>query len=157
MDFEWDTESLSLRSAAIEFGKSLNGGTTDDDRAGRFREDKWARLAEWGYLGLCVPKEFGGAGSDPMTGLLVTEGLGQSCQDGGLLFSAAVQAWVVIPALLRHGSDEQKRRYLPALADGSLIGAIAITEPEAGSDAFAMRTRATAVQGGWSLAGRKTS
>jgi alkylation response protein AidB-like acyl-CoA dehydrogenase len=156
MDFEWDTESLSLRSAAVEFGSSLNAGTADDDRASRFREDKWSRLAEWGYLGLCVPKELGGAGADPMTGLLVTEALGQSCHDGGLLFSAAVQAWVVLPALLRYGSDEQKRRYVPRLADGSTIGAIAITEPDAGSDAFAMRTRATAVEGGWSLSGRKT-
>jgi alkylation response protein AidB-like acyl-CoA dehydrogenase len=156
MDFEWDPESRSLRAAAFEFGQSLNAGALEDDRAGRFREDKWERLAEWGYLGLCAPKQFGGAGADPLTGLLVTEALAESCQDGGLLFSAAVQAWVVMPALLRHGSEEHKRRYLPALVDGSSIGAIAITEPEAGSDAFAMRTRATSAEGGFSLHGRKT-
>ncbi len=156
MDFEWDNESLSLRSAALEFGKSLNVGTIDDDRAGRFPAEKWSRLAEWGYFGLCVPKEFGGAGADPMTGLLVTEALGQSCDDGGLLFSAGVQAWAVIPTVVKYGTDEQKRRYLPALMDGHVIGALAISEPEAGSDAFAMRTRGTAVDGGWSVAGRKT-
>jgi alkylation response protein AidB-like acyl-CoA dehydrogenase len=156
MDFDWEPESLSLHTAAVEFGASLNRGVLDDDRAGRFPADKWARLAEWGYFGLCVPEEFGGADANSMTGLLVTEGLGEGCHDGGLLFSAAVQAWVVIPALLRFGSDEQKRRYLPELARGSCIGALAITEPDTGSDAFAMRTRATAVDGGWSLAGRKT-
>jgi L-prolyl-PCP dehydrogenase len=156
MDFGWEAESLSLHAAAVEFGASLNLGVVDDDRASRFRADKWARLAEWGYFGLCVPEPLGGTDADFMTGLLVTEGLGQGCQDGGLLFSAAVQAWVVIPALLRYGSEEQKRRYLPALAKGSSIGAFAITEPDSGSDAFAMQTRATAVDGGWSLAGRKT-
>jgi alkylation response protein AidB-like acyl-CoA dehydrogenase len=155
MDFEWEAESLSLHSAAVELGASLNRGVLDDDRAGRFPAEKWARLAEWGYFGLCVPEEFGGADANLMTGLLVTEGLGEGCHDGGLLFSAAVQAWVVIPALLRHGSEEQKRRYLPELVRGSSIGALAITEPDTGSDAFAMRTRATAVDGGWSLAGRK--
>jgi alkylation response protein AidB-like acyl-CoA dehydrogenase len=156
MEFDWDQESLSLRSAALEFGKSLNDQVVDDDRAGRFRAEKWARLAEWGYFGLCVPERFGGAGVDVMTGLLVTEGLGEGCADSGLLFSAAAQAWVVIPALLKYGSDEQKQRYIPSLVSGSSIGAFAVTEPDAGSDAFAMRTRATAVDGGWSLAGRKT-
>ena len=156
MDFQWGTESLSLYAAALEFGASLNGGVIDDDRASRFRSDKWQRLAEWGYFGLCVPDYLGGADADVMTGLLVTEGLATACHDGGLLFSAAVQAWVVIPAVLRYGSDEQKRRYLPALASGSLVGAVAITEPDTGSDAFAMQTRATAVDGGWSVNGRKT-
>src|SRR3954454_14015011 len=156
MDFGWDSDSLTLRSAAVEFGRSLNDDVLDDDRAGRFRADKWARLAEWGYFGLCVPQEFGGAGVDVLTGLLVTEGLGEGCRDGGLLFSAAVQSWVVIPALLRYGSEDQKGRYLPGLIDGSRIGAFAITEPDSGSDAFAMRTKATRVDGGWSLAGRKT-
>jgi alkylation response protein AidB-like acyl-CoA dehydrogenase len=156
MDFTWETDSLSLRAAAVEFGRSLNGTIVDDDRASRFRADKWARLAEWGYFGLCVPEEFGGANVDLMTGLLVTEGLGEGCEDGGLVFSAAVQAWVVIRALLKYGSDAQKRRHLPALVAGSRVAALAITEPDTGSDAFAMRTRATAVDGGWSLAGRKT-
>jgi alkylation response protein AidB-like acyl-CoA dehydrogenase len=156
MDFKWEADSLSLRSAALEFGRSLKGGIVDDDRASLFRADKWARLAEWGYFGLCVPEEFGGADVDVMTGLLVNEGLGEGCDDGGLLFSAAVQAWVVIPTLLKYGNVEQRRRHLPALASGDKIAAVAITEPDTGSDAFAMRTRATAVDGGWLLAGRKT-
>lgn len=156
MDFNWDADSLSLRSAAVEFGRSLNDGIIDDDRAGRFRADKWARLAEWGYFSLCVPQAYGGTGVLPMTGLLVTEGLGQGCEDGGLLFSASVQAWVLIPALLKYGTDAQKARHLPGLVSGERIAALAITEPDTGSDALAMRTRAMRVDGGWSLAGRKT-
>jgi alkylation response protein AidB-like acyl-CoA dehydrogenase len=156
MNFNWDADSLALRSAAVEFGRSLNDEIISDDRAGRFRADKWARLAEWGYFSLCVPEEFGGTGVAPMTGLLVTEGLGQGCEDGGLVFSAAVQAWVLITALLKYGNEAQKARHLPGLVSGNRIAALAITEPDTGSDAFAMRTRATAVDGGWSLAGRKT-
>ena len=156
MDFEWDDEALSLRAAAVEFGSSLNEGILDDDRAGRFRSDKWARLAEWGYFSLCLPEEYGGAGLPKLTGLLVTEGLAEGCRDGGLVFSAAVQAWVVTPAMLRHGSEEQKRHYLPALGNGTMIGSFGLTEPDTGSDAFAMRTHAVPADGGWSVSGRKT-
>jgi alkylation response protein AidB-like acyl-CoA dehydrogenase len=128
----------------------------DDDSEGRFPAEKWQRLAEWGYFGNRVPPEFGGAGLDLLTGALVAEGLGEGCRDGGLVFSAGVQAWVLTSGLLTYGTEEQKRRYLPGLAAGSTIGALAITEPETGSDAFAMRTRATRRDAGWSLAGRKT-
>ena len=155
MDFDWPEESLSLRREAVDFGKSLNAGILEDDRTGRFPVEKWQRLADWGYLGLRVPEEFGGGDVDPLTGLLVTEGLGEGCEDGGLVFSGAVQAWVLVPGLLSYGTEEQKQRHLPGLAAGSTIGALAITEPDSGSDAFAMRTRASRVDGGWSLAGRK--
>jgi alkylation response protein AidB-like acyl-CoA dehydrogenase len=156
MDFEWSEESLGLRAEAVAFGKSLNDGILEDDRLGRFPHEKWQRLADWGYFGLRVPAEYGGAEVDPLSGLLVTEGLGEGCRDGGLVFSAAVQAWVLTSALLTYGTEEQNRRYLPGLADGTTMGALAITEPEAGSDAFAMRMRAAPVDGGWSLTGRKT-
>src|SRR2546421_3418973 len=156
MDFEWPEESLNLRSEAVAFGESLNAGVLDDDREGRFPIEKWRQLAEWGYFGLRVPTEFGGTALDPLTGVLVAEGLGEGCRDGGLVFSAGVQAWVLTSGLLKYGSEEQKQRYLPGLVAGSVIGALAITEPDSGSDAFAMRTRATKVDGGWSLAGRKT-
>jgi len=155
MDFDWPEESLTLRREAVEFGRSLNAGILEDDRAGRFPVEKWKRLAEWGYLGLRAPAEFGGGDVDPLTGLLVTEGLGEGCEDGGLVFSATVQAWVLVPGLMTYGTEEQKQRHLPGLAAGTTIGALAITEPDTGSDAFAMRTRARQVDGGWSLAGRK--
>ena len=156
MDFEWSEESLNLRAEAVAFGKSLNDGVLEDDRTGRFPAEKWQRLADWGYFGLRVPAEHGGAEMDLLSGLLVTEGLGEGCEDGGLVFSAAVQAWVLTSGLLTYGTEDQNRRYLPGLAAGTTMGALAITEPESGSDAFAMRTRAVKVDGGWSLTGRKT-
>ncbi len=156
MDLEWDEERLQLRSDAVSFASTALGGDIyRDDQEGRWPQEKWLRLADWGYFGLCVPAEYGGAGADPLTGLLITEGLAEGCPDYGLLFSAVVQAWVVIPAVMRFGSAEQRSDYLPGLAAGSLTAAFAATEVEAGSDVFAMGTRAAAVDGGWRLTGRK--
>ncbi len=158
MDLEWSAEQLELRAEAVTFARAkLNHDVTGDDRAGRFPTEKWNDLAGWGFFGLAAPEDLGGAGLDRMTALLVTEGLGEGCIDGGLVFSAVVQAWVIVPVLLRFGSEQQKRRYLPGLMSGSTVGALAITEADSGSDAFAMRTRAErSADGGWLLRGSKT-
>jgi alkylation response protein AidB-like acyl-CoA dehydrogenase len=156
VDFDWTPEQRELRTEAIAFARRvLDEDVEADDRNGRFPAEKWEKLASWGYFGLSVPTELGGAGLDPMSAMLVTEGLGVGCSDGGLLFSASVQAWVVIPTILRFATEEQRRRYLPGLLDGSVIGALAVTEPESGSDAFAMKTTAERVEGGWRLRGSK--
>ena len=156
MDFHWTDEQLELRAEAAAFARTvLDKNVEADDRDGRFPAEKWDKLASWGFFGLSVPADLGGAGLDPMSALLVTEGLGVGCSDSGLLFSATVQAWVIIPTVLRFASEEQRRRYLPGLLDGSVIGALALTEPESGSDAFAMRTTAEPVEGGWRLRGSK--
>lgn len=156
MEFEWSEEQLGLRAAAVEFGRALNEGVQEDDREARFPVEKWQKVADWGYFGLCVPEAFGGAGVDSLSGLVVTEGFAEGCVDGGLLFSAAVQASVVIRALLSFGTEEQQRCHLPGLMNGTSIGAFAITEPGSGSDAFAMRTRAEQVADGWRLSGQKS-
>ncbi|MCW2600025.1 MAG: acyl-CoA dehydrogenase [Frankiales bacterium] len=156
MEFGWSEEQSALREQAVRFGREmLDGGVLEDDLSGRFPAEKWRLLADWGYFGLAVPEELGGPGLDPMTGLLVTEGLAEGCQDFGLLFSASVQAWVVIGALLRFGTEDQLDRHLPGLADGTTVGALAITEPDCGSDALSLRTTAREVHGGWLLRGRK--
>lgn len=156
MDFCWSDEQVHLREQAAQFGREVLGaGHVEDDSAGRFPTEGWKALAEWGYFGLPVPQDQGGPGLDPLTALLVTEGLAEGCGDFGLLFSASVQAWVVIVALLRFGSAEQRGRYLPGLMDGSTIGAFAMTEPDSGSDALSLRTTAREVNGGWVLRGRK--
>jgi alkylation response protein AidB-like acyl-CoA dehydrogenase len=156
VNFDWTPEQLELRAEAAGFARRvLDTAVEADDRDGRFPVEKWGELASWGFFGLSVPVELGGAGLDHMTALAVTEGLGAGCSDAGLLFSATVQAWVVIPTVLRFATEEQRRRHLPGLLDGSVVGALAVTEPETGSDAFAMRTAAEPVQGGWRLHGSK--
>ncbi len=156
MDFEWTDEQEALRADAVDFARRfLNDGVEADDRDERFPRDKWDRIAGWGYFGLPVPEADGGAGADYLTALAVTEGLGEGCVDGGLAFAAAVQLWDVVVPLARFGNDDQRARYLPGLVSGSVVGAIAITEPGSGSDAFAMETRAVPVDGGWRLHGAK--
>ncbi len=70
------------------------------------------------------------------------EALGYGCKDGGLVFSLCAHLLACVVPIWQHGNEEQKRRYLPGLCDGTLIGVHAMTEPGSGSDAFALRTRA---------------
>jgi alkylation response protein AidB-like acyl-CoA dehydrogenase len=157
MDFGWTEEQVKLREEARAYAAAALGDhTIQDDEQGRFPREKWDRLASWGLFGLAVPEELGGAGLDPMSGLLVTEALAEGCPDTGLMFSAVVQAWVIVPTFLRFATSEQRARHLPGLIDGSVIAAFAVTEPDSGSDAFAMRTSAEQTAGGWRLRGSKT-
>ena len=114
------------------------------DRESTFARDDWRACAERGIHGLLVDPAYGGRGADLFTALLTLEGLGHGCPDNGLTFAIASQIVSTQVAIDRFGSDEQKRRWLPGLCDGSLLGAFAITEPESGSDAHALA--ATAIE-----------
>jgi alkylation response protein AidB-like acyl-CoA dehydrogenase len=93
-------------------------------------------------LGLPVPTELGGAGSDVLTTALVMEALGYGCQDNGLLFSLNAQLWSVELPLVIFGTPDQQQAYLPGMVSGDIIGGHAMTEPGSGSDALRMRTHA---------------
>ena len=101
-----------------------------------------AQCGEIGLLGLPVPEEYGGSGLDPLSTALTLEAFGYGCIDGGLVFSLCAHLLSCVVPLWKHGSEEQKRRYLPRLSNGELIGVHAMTEPGSGSDAFALKTRA---------------
>jgi alkylation response protein AidB-like acyl-CoA dehydrogenase len=88
--------------------------------------------------------------------MLAREALGYGCVDGGLVFSINAHMWTSVVPVWTYGTEEQKRRWLPGLCSGRLIGCHTITEPEAGSDAFAMRSTAKKVDGGYVVNGRKT-
>jgi alkylation response protein AidB-like acyl-CoA dehydrogenase len=103
-----------------------------------------------------VPESYGGSDTDPITMALVLEALGYGCRDGGLLFSLNAQMWSCEVPLVRFASEEMKRRYLPGLCDGSLVGVQAMTEPDSGSDAFSLSTTAKSVSDGYLLNGTKT-
>jgi isovaleryl-CoA dehydrogenase len=119
-----------------------------------FPAESWAEAAELGLLGASVPTELGGAGLGLTELCLIGEELAAVC----VATAATVlhQADMVVGRLARHGSEEQRRRWLPGLIDGSIVGCLAMTEPEAGSDVMSMRTRAERVDGGWRLNGTKT-
>ena len=143
MNFEWEPAQLQLRDSVREFAKrGLDVEVRDRDASGAFDRTLWSRAAEFGIQGLPVPEAYGGGGTGPVETMLAMEALGYRCRDHGFLFSLHAHMWAVEMPLLGFGSEELKRRYLPGLCDGSLIGAHAMSEPDTGSDAFALRTRA---------------
>ncbi len=158
MDFELTEEQRVLRDGVIEFAaQELNGDVLARDRDASFPHEAWRKCAEFGLLGLPVPKEYGGEGADAATMVVALEALGYACRDNGLIFSLNAQLWACETPILTFGTEEQKRRYLPKLCDGSLVAAHGMSEPGSGSDAFALSTTARATDdGGFVLNGTKT-
>src|SRR5207302_6905391 len=106
-----------------------------------------------GLMGVCIPEEYGGAGADFLSYVLVLEELSRA--DAGVGVTVAVHTSAVALPLLMFGTDEQKARFVPPLARGEHLGAFALTEPEAGSDAASLRTRAEPTVDGWRITGAK--
>jgi hypothetical protein len=156
MDFSWTPQQLEFKNAVIKFAqKELNDGLIERDRAGELARANWQKCADFGIIGLATPEAYGGAGEDILTTMLVMEGLGYGCKDNGLIFAINAQMWSVQHPILAFGTEEQKQRYLPGLCNGSIIGAHGMSEPDSGSDAYALRTRAEKVDGGYRLNGTK--
>jgi L-prolyl-PCP dehydrogenase len=154
---EFSTEQQELHEAAIAFARSsLASDLVERDREAHFDRDAWKRCAEFGVLGMPIPKEHGGLGLGLSQLLAVMEGLGQGTRDQGLLFSLNAHLWTNSIPILLYGNDAQKKKYLPALCDGTLIGANAASEPGSGSDIFSMRTRAVRDGDHYVLNGTKT-
>lgn len=157
MDFGWSREQQDLRKATIEFARSaLQDDLVERDRTKSFSRELWNRCAEFGVQGMPFPREHGGGGYDILTTIYVMEALGYGCKDNGLIFGINAQMWSVQMPIYRYGSDEQRAKYLPGLCDGSLIGSHGMTEPDSGSDAFALRATAKSGSDGYVLNGTKT-
>src|SRR5258707_6251420 len=112
------------------------------DRAGDFNADAFKKCAGFGIQGLPIPSEFGGSAADPLTVVIAMEALGYGCLDNGLLFSINAQMWSFELPILEFETGEEKKKYLPPLCRGKKVAVHAMTEPEAGSDAFSLRTQA---------------
>ena len=107
----------------------------------------FAKLGELGLMGVCVPEELGGAGADFLSYILVLEELSRA--DAGVGVTVAVHTSAATLPILAFGTEEQQRRFVPDLAAGRVLGAFALTEPDSGSDAGALRTAAVADGDGW--------
>jgi alkylation response protein AidB-like acyl-CoA dehydrogenase len=155
MDFAWNIEQQELRASVTEFARrKLSGGSGGGDRD--FCRDSWTDCAEFGILGLTVPREYGGSDLDVLTAAGAMEALGYACEDHGFLFSLHAHLWAVVTPLLAFGTPDQKDRLLPGLCDGSLIGAHAMSEPGSGTDAYSLETRAVPEGDSYILEGTKT-
>jgi alkylation response protein AidB-like acyl-CoA dehydrogenase len=157
MDFSRSEEQSALRDSIIKFARAeLNHGVIERDRSGTFSRDLWRQCGRMNLLGLPAPESYGGASADPLTCAIALEALGYGCHDGGLVFSLCAHLLACVVPVWQHGSEAQKARWLGGLCDGRYVGAHAITEPDSGSDTFAMRLRAEREGAGWRLNGSKT-
>jgi acyl-CoA dehydrogenase len=147
-------EHEQLRQAIREFVESeLRPHAHQWEEAHWFPNDVFKWMAERGYLGLKFPPEYGGAG-DPVADAVLAEELAR-CGSGGLAAGIGAHIGIALPPIWKFGSEEQKRRYLVAGIKGEKIAALAITEPDAGSDVASIRTRAERVEGGFVVNGAK--
>jgi alkylation response protein AidB-like acyl-CoA dehydrogenase len=157
MDFALSDEQKLLRDNIVRFAReALSPGAAERDREQAFSRELWRKCGEIGIQGLPVPERYGGSGVDPLTCAIALEALGYGCNDGGLVFSLCAHLLSCVVPLWQHGNEEQKQRYLPGLCNGTLVGVHAMTEPNSGSDAFALRTKAEPDGAGFRINGTKT-
>src|SRR5918994_1650742 len=156
MDFSWSAEQRELREQIVDFARNeLTSDILTLDRHGTFDRESWNKCGEFGIPGLPVPEKDGGLGKDPLTTAYALEALGYACRDNGLLFSLNAHMWTCVMPLVAFGSDEQKQRFLPGLCTGKLIGGNAMSEPEAGSDAYKLHTTPRREGNGYRITGSK--
>jgi alkylation response protein AidB-like acyl-CoA dehydrogenase len=156
MEFSWTETQRRFFDEVEAFAKAeLAGDLVAADREGRFNHAGWEAFGRFGLPGLPVPKQFAGLECDALTMVGALERLGYACRDNGLMFSLHAHLWTVVTPLLALGTNEQKLRFLPALARGEWIGGNAMTEPNAGSDAFALETTARREGDSYVLNGHK--
>ena len=154
MDFELSADQREIQALTREFAQAeIEPHAAEWDREHRFPRELYGKLAELGLMGVCVPEGYGGAGADFLSYVLVLEELSRA--DAGVGVTVAVHTSAATLPLLAFGTDEQRARFVPPLARGEHLGAFALTEAEAGSDAGALRTRADADGDGWTISGAK--
>ena len=149
------TEEQELaRKTAHDFAaeKVLPRAAEIDEQA-KIPRELIAEMGALGFMGAYVPEQYGGAGLDVLSYMLIVEEINRACASTGVALCSHVS--LAVDPILHHGSDEQKARYLPALASGERIGCFALSEPASGSDAAAMRTGATRQGDSWILNGTK--
>lgn len=129
--------------AVLRFARTrLSPGARQREVEGRFDRKLWDECSEFGLTGLPVPESWGGSGLDAVDTMLVVEALGKGCEDGGLAFSLCAHMFASAVPIWRSGAKDIHQRYLRDIATGKLLCANGTTEPEAGSDIYAMRATA---------------
>lgn len=145
---------IAIRDTVREFAQDrIRPLSVRFEADGEYESWVFESVASLGLLGMVAPEEFGGAESDYVSYALALIEI--AAADGALSTIVSIQNSIMVAGLLKDGTDAQKARFLPDLIAGKSIGAFALTETDAGSDASAIRTRATKVDGGWKIDGAK--
>ena len=141
MDFEFTSEQKMLKETVSKFvDKEVIPRAPEIDEDGKFPMENFKAMAALGLFGISIPEKYGGIDTDLLSCVLVMEELGRGCASTANTYGS--HAVLCTENIYRNGNEKQREKYLPDLVSGKKIGAIAITEPEAGSDALSMRTRA---------------
>jgi alkylation response protein AidB-like acyl-CoA dehydrogenase len=154
VDFELTAEQREIQALARDVAEAeIAPHAAEWDRAHGFPRSLLDRLGQLGLLAVCVPEADGGAGADFLAYILVLEEISRA--DAGVGVTVAVHTSACTLPLLAFGDEAQRARFVPPLASGESIGAFALTESGAGSDAGAIVTRAQRCDGGWRISGSK--
>jgi alkylation response protein AidB-like acyl-CoA dehydrogenase len=154
VNFSLSPEQQEVKERAAEFAdREVAPHAADLDREDRVPFETLTRMSDAGFMGLCVPEEYGGAGADFLSYCLLLEELSRA--DAGVGATLAVHTSAGTLPIVMFGTEEQKARWVPQLASGETIGCFALTEPETGSDASAIGARAERVDGGYRVFGHK--
>ena len=132
-----------FKDQVIRFAtKEIVPRVQEHELKGEFDFQSFRKLGEFGILGLHFPEELGGSNGDVVTAALTGEALGEAGVDGGLTLAYGAHTFLCADTIFVHGTDEQRRKYIPKLASGDWIGCMGLTEPNAGSDVASLTTRA---------------
>ena len=154
MDFTLDKKHEMARELFKNFAENeVKPLAKDVDEEERFPRETIEKMAKAGFLGIAVPREYGGQGCDPLTYVMAIEELAKVCGTTAVALSA--HSSLCCDPILNYGTEEQKQKFLVPLAKGEKLGAFALTEPGAGTDAQGAQTKAVEVEDGWVLNGSK--
>ena len=154
MDFNLSREHLLVRKMMAEFTENeVKPIAAETDEKSEYPRENIEKLFDLGVMGMCVPKEYGGAGADPLASAIAIEELSKQCASTGDIL--ATHNGLCCDPILTHGTPEQKAKYLPMLTTGHKVGAFALTEPNAGSDASKGQTEARLEGDHWVMNGSK--
>ena len=154
MDFTLDKKHEMARSLFREFAENeVKPLAQETDETEQFPAETVKKMAKYGFMGIPVPKEYGGQGCDPLTYVMCVEELSKVCATTGVVVSAHTS--LCIDPIMTYGTEEQKQKYVRPLATGEKLGAFALTEPGAGTDAQGAQTKAVLDGDEWVLNGSK--
>ena len=154
IDFELTDEQRLIRETARDFtDKEIAPRARENDRNEHFDTELVQKIADMGFLGAIVPEEYGGRGVDYRTYALIVEEIGRGCSAMRTVVSVVTS--LVCSSIVRWGTEEQKQEWLPQLCSGEALGCFGLTEPDTGSDASNLKTRAEKIDGGWRINGGK--